>query len=99
MPGGSPSHLRKSRRGTGRSPWMCMWSHLYHGIMGPCGDWAGGSTCAGFTIKRRHPAREQPDSDAGQAAVAMPAAFALLSGFPKGLGGEVVAMEWCPTMD
>eukprot|EP00967_Tisochrysis_lutea_P148819 scaffold284914_cov32-Tisochrysis_lutea.AAC.1 len=25
--------------------------------------------------------------------------FEVLSGFPKGLAGEVVAMEWCPTMD
>ena len=26
-------------------------------------------------------------------------AFVVLAGFPKGLSGEVVAMEWCPTMD
>ena len=26
-------------------------------------------------------------------------AFEVLEGFPKGCGGDVLAMEWCPTMD
>eukprot|EP00964_Phaeocystis_antarctica_P089968 scaffold57487_cov61-Phaeocystis_antarctica.AAC.8 len=25
--------------------------------------------------------------------------FEVLEGFPKGCGGDVLAMEWCPTMD
>jgi len=29
----------------------------------------------------------------------MSTAFDVSSGFPRGLGGELVAMEWCPTMD
>ena len=25
--------------------------------------------------------------------------FEILSGYPKGLSGDILAMEWCPTMD